>query len=129
MITLDTSILISLEHRDNKVIKRILELSEEYGEDFYITFINLFEFLLGLKIKKVKKKEEAISFLRNFPILNSTKLTSKIMADLKFKYDKKGMEIPLADLIIASIAIENDMLLVTQDKDFKKIKELKKIII
>jgi len=39
------------------------------------------------------------------------------------------MEIPLADLIIASIAIENDMLLVTQDKDFKKIKELKKIII
>jgi len=81
MITLDTSILISLEHRDNKVIKRILELSEEYGEDFYITFINLFEFLLGLKIKKVKKKEEAISFLRNFSILNSTKLTSKIMAD------------------------------------------------
>ena len=51
------------------------------------------------------------------------------MADLKYKYEKKGIVVPLADLIIASIAIENNAVLVTSDKDFEKIEELKKIII
>jgi predicted nucleic acid-binding protein len=40
----------------------------------------------------------------------------------------KGV-ISLADLIIASIVIEKGMILVTSDKDFEKIEELRKIII
>jgi predicted nucleic acid-binding protein len=129
MIVLDTSVLISVERKDEEVIDKILELSEEYGKEFYITFMNLFEFLLGVMVKKIRKKKEAVSFLKRFLVLNSTELTSRIMANLKFKYDKKGEVIPLADLIIASIVIENGMVLVTSDKDFEKIEELKKVII
>jgi predicted nucleic acid-binding protein len=129
MIVLDTSVLISVERKDEEVIDKILELSEEYGKEFYITFMNLFEFLLGVMVKKIRKKKEAVSFLKRFLVLNSTELTSRIMANLKFKYDKKREVIPLADLIIASIVIENGMVLVTSDKDFEKIEELKKVII
>jgi predicted nucleic acid-binding protein len=129
MIVLDTSILVSIECKEEKVIKKILEISERYGRIFYITFMNLFEFLLGLKIRGIKKRKEAISFLERFSVLNSTEATSKIMAELKFKYDKKGEVISLADLIIASIVIEKGMILVTSDKDFEKIEELRKIII
>jgi predicted nucleic acid-binding protein len=129
MIVLDTSVLISIECKEEKVVKKILEISEKYGRVFYITFINLFEFLLGLKIKKVKKRKEALSFLKRFLVLNSTETTSKIMAELKFKYDKKGEAISLSDLIIASIVIEKGMILITSDKDFEKIEELRKIII
>lgn len=47
------------------------------------------------------------------------------MADLKYKYEKKGIVIPLADLIIANIAIENNTVLVTSDKHFERPEELK----
>ena len=129
MIVIDTSILISLEHKDEKIIKKLGEIFEEHGKGFCITFINLFEFLFGLKVKKIRREKEALSFLKKFPVLNSTEFTSKIMAELKYKYDRKGIVLPLADLIIASIAIENNALLITSDKDFEKIDELKKIII
>ena len=58
MIILDTSILIYLEHKDEKIIEKLKEISEKYGKEFYITFINLFEFLLGLKVKKKLKREK-----------------------------------------------------------------------
>ena len=48
---------------------------------------------------------------------------------MKYKYDKKGETLPLADFLIASQVIENNMLLVTADKDFDKIEELRKIVI
>ena len=70
-----------------------------------------------------------MGFINKFWVLNTTEETSKILSDLKFKYDKKGISISLADLIIASLAIENDMTLLTTDADFKRIEELKILFI
>ena len=67
--------------------------------------------------------------MNNFHIIQTSRKTAKILADIKSKYDKKGVTISLTDLIISCITIENNMVLVTKDKDFEKIENLKKIII
>lgn len=122
---LDTSAIIALQKKEKKVIEEI----EKRRGAFYITFVNLFEFLLGLKIRKPKKGKEAEEFIRKFSVLNAGEKTAEILAELKYDYDKQGIPLPLADLLIASIAIENEMPLLTMDKDFEKIRELKKIIL
>ena len=68
-------------------------------------------------------------FLKKFNILQTTNSSAEILSDLKIKYDKKGMSLPLADLLSASIVIDNSLILVTKDRDFEKIEELKKIIL
>ena len=125
----DTSILIDIERRKEETLKKLEELAKTYPAPAKLTFINEFEFLFGLKEYEPKKKEMAVQFLNNFHIIQTTKRTTKILADIKWKYDKKGVAISLTDLIIACIAIENNMTLVTKDKDFLNIEELNKIII
>ncbi|MBI4163797.1 MAG: PIN domain-containing protein, partial [Candidatus Aenigmarchaeota archaeon] len=89
-----------------------------------ITFISYFEFLYGIRKKDIRNKEKAISFIEEFSIIQTTKTTAGILVWLKEKY-----ELPLADLLIASQAIENQSVLITKDNDFDKIRELNKIII
>lgn len=125
----DTSVLIGLQRRDDKLIAKLEDLSKTYPLAPFITFLNLFEFLLGLKLKPPRNAKQAQAFVSRFDILNTTEKTSELLTDLKFKYDRKGLALSLADLIIASLAIENDMVLVTKDKDFEKIEELKKVVI
>jgi len=129
VLVLDTSILISLEKRRKDIIKKIKEISSVHQEPAVITFISYFEFLFGIKDKNLKNEEKAIAFLNKFGVLKINRETARISADLKYKYNKKGFELSLSDLLIASQAIENNMTLVTTDKDFEQIEELKKIII
>lgn len=128
-LVFDTSVLIALQRKDGQVIAKLEELSKTYALTPYTTFLNIFEFLLGMKLKPPRNAKESVAFVRRFDILNTTESTSEIMADLKLKYDRKGMVLPIADLIITSLVIENDMILVTRDRDFEKIEELHKEII
>ena len=128
-LVFDTSVLIALQRKDDQVIAKLEELSKTYALTPYTTFLNLFEFLLGIKLKPPRNAKESVAFVRRFDILNTTERTSELMADLKLKYDRKGLVLPIADLIITSLVIENDMVLVTRDRDFEKIEELHKEII
>jgi len=129
VLVFDTSVLIALERKDDKVIAKLEDLSKTYALTPYTTFINVFEFLLGIKLKPPKNAKEAVAFVKRFDILHTTERTPELLADLKFKYDRKGLVLPLADLVIASLVIENDMVLVTNDKDFERIEELNKEVI
>lgn len=128
-LVLDTSVLIDLEKGSKDVIARIKELSKTHNGPAVIAFINYFEFLFGIRERNPKNKEKALSFINKFGVLKVNKETAQILSDLKYKYDKKGETLPLADFLIASQVIENNMLLVTADKDFDKIEELRKIAI
>ena len=128
-LVLDTSILIDIERKKEKTLKKLESFTKIYPVPAKITFINHFEFLLGIKEKEPKNREKSISFLNNFIILNSSRITATILSDLKYMYDKKGINFSLTDLLIASLVIENNMILLTKDKDFEKIEELEKIII
>jgi tRNA(fMet)-specific endonuclease VapC len=124
MLLLDTSILIRQQKGDVIVKESLSSLSKRFPLKPSVAFINVFEYFMGIK-QLTKRKNEATKFLENFDIINTTENTAEVMASLRFKYDKMGIQFSLADLIIASMAIENNMTLITSDKDFQNIKELK----
>ena len=128
-LALDTSILIELERRNPVIIKKMKELSILYSLPPYIPFISYYEFLRGLKIRGSKDYEKKLAFLNKFNILKTSKKTAEILADLRIKYDKLGITLSLADFLIASQVIENNLILITLDNDFEKIENLKKIIL
>ena len=128
-LVLDTSILIDIERKEKKTIEKLRMLAATNPAPAKITFMTQCEFLLGIKEKSPKNKDFAIVFLNKFTVLQTTKTTANILSELKYSYDKKGVRLSLADSIIASLVIENNSTLVTKDKDFEKIEELKKIIL
>ncbi len=128
-LLLDTSILIDLEKRDKRILEKIEELSMADPAKASITFINYFEFFDGLRLKSQENRRKSIMFIDKFHFLEPGKTTAQILSDLRHKYEKKGKSFSLSDLIIASQAIENNMTLVTGDKSFEHIEELKKAIL
>lgn len=122
-VILDTSILIAHQKGDARVRRELQVLAKKFPFTPAITFISAFEYLVGIGLL-TKKKAQAAQFLGHFSIINTTAKTAEIMASLRVKYEKLGTVVPLPDLIIASLAIENNMVLVTSDKDFKDVKEL-----
>ncbi|MDO8459915.1 MAG: type II toxin-antitoxin system VapC family toxin [Nanoarchaeota archaeon] len=128
-LVFDTSILIAIERGDKATMNKLEELYKSYSSSPQLTFVSFFEYLVGLKIRKSKSFQNNLTFLKRFNVLHTTDSSAEILSDLKIKYDKKGISLSLADLLSASIVIDNNLLLVTKDKDFEKIEELKKIIL
>lgn len=128
-LVLDTSVIIDIQRKDKDIIEKIKELAELHPAPASIAFITYFEFIHGLRIKSPRNKEKALAFMELFHFLEPTKRTAAILSDLKYKYEKQGKSFSLSDLLIASQVAENGMVLVTGDKHFGEISELKTIII
>ncbi|MBI2208824.1 type II toxin-antitoxin system VapC family toxin [Candidatus Woesearchaeota archaeon] len=128
-LVLDTSVLIDIETKDKGTMEKIEELRKVHYTPAAITFVNYFEFYFGAISKNIKSKQLMLEFINKFNCLKASAKTGEILAELKFKYDDKGLALPLADLIIASQVIENNMVLLTKDKDFEKISEVRKIVL
>ena len=128
-LVLDTSIVIELERGNQETIKEIKKVLKEYASPPSITFITYFEFLQGIIKRSPKNKEEAIVFLQKFAYINITKKTAEILAELKIKYENKGITLPLADFLIIAQVREGNHLLITKDTHFKGIEEINKIIL
>lgn len=128
-LAFDTSVLIAIEKGDKSILKEVEKLSQTYTLIPRMPFISHFEYLFGLKKRNPKKFDDLLKVLNQFALLPTTKKTSDILSDLKLKYDSKGIQLSLADLLIASQVIENNLILVTMDNDFNCIEELKKIIL
>lgn len=125
----DTSILVDLEKKDMRTIKKVEELRKMHYLPAAVSFVNYFEFYFGVLSKSIENRHRMMEFLNKFNCLKASNKTAEILAELRYKYDKKGVTLPLADLIIASQTIENNMFLITKDNDFEKITEIKKIIL
>ena len=128
-LVFDTSVLIAIERGDKELMLKLEGLYHSYPSSPQITFTSLFEYLTGLKIIKNKYFQNNLTFFKKFNVLHTTDSSAEILSDLKIKYDKKGIALSLADLLSASIVIDNNLVFVTKDKDFEKIEELKKIIV
>ena len=129
MLLLDTSILIEIQRKDKEIIHKIEELKKTHFQPASISFINYFEFYSGLIDKNIKNKQIMIEFINKFNCLKASGITAQILAELKNKYEKRGIAIGLADLIVASQVKEYNMTLITRDKTFEKIDEISKIIL
>ena len=129
ILVLDTSVIIDMERNNSDTINKIKNLIKLHPSEAKITFITYYEFLKGIEKRKIKNKEKATDFINKFEFLNINRKTAEILSELKIKYGSLGIQFSLADLLIAAQVIENQMLLVTEDKNFNKIKELKKVIL
>ena len=128
-LAFDTSILIELERKNPEIIEKINRLSHSYPTPPQLPFISYYEFIRGLKIKKSKNYDKKFAFVNKFNVLKTSKRTAEILADLRIKYESVGISLSLADLLIAAQSIENQLILISRDKDFEKIEELQKLIL
>jgi predicted nucleic acid-binding protein len=113
MKLLDTDVLIEIIKK-NKI---------EELRDAYISIITLIEFLRGIKDEEERKvAKENIEKIAK--VVNLENKSILIYSTMYRKLKSKGMLIPDADLLQASIAIANNLVLVTKNiRHFKMLEE------
>ncbi|TGN04017.1 type II toxin-antitoxin system tRNA(fMet)-specific endonuclease VapC [Leptospira dzoumogneensis] len=123
---LDTNICIYIiNRRPDSVYKKFKKAALE---NIYISSITEFELYFGIEksLHKEKNRRALADFIGYLNILPFDSNSSTIAAKLRFNLEKSGKSIGPFDLLIASQAISNDHILVTNnEKEFKRIKELK----
>lgn len=120
--------LIGFERKNSKIVTALQQLSHTHAIA-KTTFLNRSEFLIGTSGKSLRNQRLAQEVLEKFPVLHTTNRTAEIIATLRLKYDARGEMLPLADLIIASLAIEHNATLVSADQVFSRIEELQSVIV
>ena len=123
---LDTNVCIKyLNGQSDKIIKKISSLSPD---DIVICSVVRAELFAGAyKSKSLQKTyKKLITFLNVFPSLPFDVEDSDIFGNIRAELEKKGQPIGPLDLQIASIALSNNLILVTHNtKEFSRIKKLK----
>jgi predicted nucleic acid-binding protein len=121
LVLIDTSAFIEFLNHTGSPFDREIERLIVNDEDVAITDIVLTEILQG--IRDDKEYNEVKKSLLSFPIYSLKSHDSYIAAaELYRKCRKKGITLrSTVDLLIAQIAIENDLLLLHNDKDFDSI--------
>ena len=121
---IDSDILIYFLKGKQEVIEK---LSHIPIDDLYISRINYTELIYGAyNSSKINQNLKVIEpFLDSFKILEFTQASSLIFAKEKARLKKNGNIISDMDLMIASIAIENDCTLISNNiKHFDRVQNL-----
>ncbi len=126
----DTNICIYIIKKSpEKVLKKLEDIIKKDPEqDFYITSITLSELYYG--VEKSSQQEKNLlalkGFLSMFKVLDFNQISAQIYGEVRASLEKKGNLIGPYDLQIASIALANQMILVSNNlKEFDRIKGLK----
>ncbi len=125
MFCLETTFLIDLLKGKKDAIDVYIKIRDS---KLYTTSISAWELLRGPKL--VEKEEEfkvAVEMLENLEILPFSFKSAQIAVEIEDSLRKKGMEINLIDVLIAAIAIEHNLKLVTRDEHFSRIDGLEAI--
>ncbi|WP_227429009.1 type II toxin-antitoxin system VapC family toxin [Psychrobacter sp. I-STPA6b] len=109
----------------------VLRKFKEHQSRIYLASIVWHELMYGTLIMANGKKRQGLAqFFYNevakFPILNYTKNCADIHASIRANAKQTGTPVAFVDSQIASVAMANDMILVTRNtKDFTMIDGLK----
>ncbi len=121
---IDSDILIYFLKGKQEVVEK---LSQIPIDDLYISRINYTELIYGAyNSSKINQNLKIIEpFLESFKILEFTQESSLIFAKEKARLKKNGNIIADMDLMIASIAIDNNCTLISNNiKHFDRIQNL-----
>ena len=121
---IDSDILIYFLKGKQEVVEK---LSHTPIDNLYISRINYTELIYGVyNSAKIEQNLKIIEpFLESFKILEFTQASSLIFAKENARLKKSGNIIADMDLMIASIAIENDCTLISNNiKHFKRVQNL-----
>ncbi|WP_290595845.1 MULTISPECIES: type II toxin-antitoxin system VapC family toxin [unclassified Archaeoglobus] len=122
MFCLETTFLVDLLKGKKRAIETYKKIRDS---KLFTTSISAWELIRGPKLVGRKKEfEDALEMLENIDILPFSFNSAKIAVEVERHLREKGMEINLVDVLIASVAIEHGLKLVTRDEHFSRIKGL-----
>ncbi len=128
-LLLDTSILLALEKGDQEALAKLNSLRASPADALSIASPTYSEFYSGVLAKKPAAREAALEYLDSFELLNTGRGSSIILAGLRYRAKSSGRNLPIMDLMIASIAIDRGMTLVTRDRHFEGIEGLEVVVV
>lgn len=122
----DTDILSFYFKGDQKVVSKFNDYLRKF-DVINISIITYYEILGGLKFKKAERQiKEFEEFVINNTIIHISEGSAKISGDLYADLRQKGITIGTSDILIAGIAIENELTLITNnEKHYESILGLK----
>ena len=118
----DTCIVIEIFKGNKEIADFLNNLSL-----FFISTIALGELYIGINrvVNKSKHTRKLNEFLKIATVLNVDIESAAIYGEIVAVLYKSGKPIPTNDVWIASIALQNNLTLITQDKHFLEINQLK----
>ena len=124
-VIVDTDILSYYLKGLSPVVENFNDYVSRNGE-IYISRISVIEIVGGLKIRVATVQLEKFrNFLSRHEILDTSELSAEISANIFADLHKIGRHSGNFDVLIAGIALANDLALVTNnEKDYKHIKGL-----
>jgi tRNA(fMet)-specific endonuclease VapC len=122
----DTDILSFYFKGDQKVIERFNEYLKSFDQ-INLSIVTYYEILAGLKFKKAERQIlDLEEFVSNNTIINVSEESAKFSGDIYADLRHRGITIGATDILIAGIAIENGLTLITNnEKHFEPIQGLK----
>ncbi len=121
MILVDTSILIDyfrgIENRAIEIFNTVLDRNLPFG----INQLIYLEVLQGSRTEKDYKMLKKYLDTQVFFELKKGKDSYAEAAEMYLKLRKKGVTVSTIDCLIARVALENDLFLLHNDKDFTRI--------
>lgn len=118
---LDTTVIIDFLRGKERTVSLLKELAEE-GSSLGCCPINIAEVYSGMREGEREVTEE---FLESLEYHGLTKEIAKMAGEIRRRYLRKGVTIPLPDAMIAATAIANGLILLTDDKGHYPMPELK----
>jgi len=122
---IDTDILSYFLNGDEKVTAKVQEYLVHYNKLLF-SQITYFEILAGLEYKQANRQIRKFElFTSKCSILTLTKNSLNVSAKVYGELRRKGIQIGTPDLLIAGIAIDQNLILVTNnDKHYRPIERL-----
>ena len=119
MYCLDSSVIIAILSKRGQY-ERIVNFL--WGKDFCVTALSVHEVLYGMRSYE---KFQTTSFFEKIRVFSFNKGSAEYSSIIRRTLKKQGSMVAIMDILIAAICIENNLHLVTCDKDFVKIPGLK----
>lgn len=122
----DTDILSFYFKGNALVVQRFDRYLKEFDQ-INISIITYYEVLAGLKFKKAEKQiHDFEDFVNNNNLIHITEASVKLSGDIYASLRRQGITIGTSDILIAGIAIENALTLITNnEKHYESIQGLK----
>tara|TARA_A100000171_G_scaffold401_1_gene642 strand:- start:454 stop:858 length:405 start_codon:yes stop_codon:yes gene_type:complete len=112
----DTDILSFYFRGEPNVVREFTEYLKEYDQ-INVSIITYFEIIGGLKFKNAQKQLNYFEeFVSNNTIIHLSEESARISGGKYAELRQSGITIGTSDLLIAGIAIENDLTLVTNNE-------------
>ncbi|MCL5935581.1 MAG: type II toxin-antitoxin system VapC family toxin [Bacillota bacterium] len=107
---LDTTCLINILRNNQETLKFCINLSDEYPlASCPITVAEIFS---GLRPGEIERVNELLEATEYYPV---SYYTARQAGLLRHSYAKKGINLSMTDLLIASVAIKHSLILVTKN--------------